>query len=108
MSQCYLKDRDYDTVASIGTMRVLVTGASGFIGGHVLRLLTAAGNDVIGFDITDLGPAATSVHDEIRLIHGDVTDPVDVYNAIAATNPERIIHLASLLVLLMYSVSTDI
>lgn len=79
-------------------MRVLVTGASGFIGGHVLRLLTAAGNDVIGFDITNLGPVAASVHDEIRLIHGDVTDPVDVYNAVAATNPECIIHLASLLV----------
>ncbi|WP_438268699.1 NAD-dependent epimerase/dehydratase family protein [Halocatena marina] len=82
----------------MGTIHVLVTGASGFIGGHVLRLLTAAGNDVVGFDITDLGPVAASVHDEIRLIHGDVTDPVDVYNAIAATNPERIIHLASLLV----------
>lgn len=79
-------------------MRVLVTGASGFIGGHVLRLLTAAGNDVVGFDTTDLGPVAASVQDEIRLIHGDVTDPVDVYNAIAATKPERIVHLASLLV----------
>lgn len=79
-------------------MRVLVTGASGFIGGHVLRLLTAAGNDVTGFDIADLGPVAASVRDEVRLIRGDVTDPVDVYNAIATVNPECIVHLASLLV----------
>ncbi|WP_254532929.1 NAD-dependent epimerase/dehydratase family protein [Natrinema gelatinilyticum] len=79
-------------------MRVLVTGASGFIGGHVLRLLTSTENEVVGFDIADPGPVAASVHDEIQFIRGDVTDPVDVYNAITAVNPECVVHLASLLV----------
>lgn len=79
-------------------MHVLVTGASGFIGGQVLRLLTASEHDVVGFDVTELGPVARSVRDEIRLVRGDVTDPVEVYNTIAAVNPDCIIHLASLLV----------
>ncbi|WP_248904246.1 NAD-dependent epimerase/dehydratase family protein [Halocatena marina] len=79
-------------------MRVVVTGASGFIGGHVLRLLTSSGHDVVAFDIAALGPVALSVKDRVRIIRGDVTDPVAVYNAIGSTNPDCIIHLASLLV----------
>lgn len=79
-------------------MRVLVTGASGFIGGHVLRLLTEAGHHVVGFDIAELGPVARSVRDEVTLIRDDVTNPAAVSDAIADVHPECVVHLASLLV----------
>lgn len=59
-------------------MRVLVTGAAGFIGGHVVEAALAAGHEVRGLD--SLAPAA---HDRkpaywpagAELIIGDVRDP---------------------------------
>ncbi len=60
-------------------MRVLVTGAAGFIGSHVAEAVLAAGHEVRGLD--SLTPA---VHDarpeywpgEADLVVGDVRDPV--------------------------------
>lgn len=74
---------------------VLVTGASGFIGGHIARRLTALGCRVYCV------VSAVSRVDELRLagaqlIACDITDRAGVARAIATSNPGVVFHLAGL------------
>jgi dihydroflavonol-4-reductase len=68
-------------------MKVLVTGAAGFIGAHLVSALTRAGADVRGFD-RDEPP--NGVADWVR---GDVTDRVAVGRAIEGC--DAVMHLAA-------------
>ncbi len=64
-------------------MRVLVTGASGFAGRHVLAALEAAGHEPVGYG----GPGESP-----RPL--DLLDAGNVRAAIAATAPDAVVHLA--------------
>jgi dTDP-L-rhamnose 4-epimerase len=68
-------------------MRVLVTGAAGFIGSHVAETIRAAGHDVRGLD--SLSPAVHGggpSHVPGELIVGDVRDPSAVNQALAGVD----------------------
>ena len=78
-------------------MRILVTGGHGFIGSHVLCQLADRGHEVGCLDITETSTVAEQVDDVVRFFRQDVTDPIGVYDTIARFDPQRIIHLASLL-----------
>jgi dTDP-L-rhamnose 4-epimerase len=68
-------------------MRVLVTGAAGFIGSHVAETMRAAGHDVRGLD--SLSPAvhgARPGHLPGELVVGDVRDPSAVDEALAGVD----------------------
>jgi dTDP-L-rhamnose 4-epimerase len=68
-------------------MRVLVTGAAGFIGSHVAETMQAAGHDVRGFD--SLSPAVHNGrpgHVTGDLVVGDVRDPGAVDAALAGVD----------------------
>lgn len=78
-------------------MRVLVTGGNGFIGAQALHHLVEEGHDVCCFDVREPSPIALEVEDDVAFVRGDVTDPVQVYDAIIDFDPDRIIDFASLL-----------
>jgi dTDP-L-rhamnose 4-epimerase len=68
-------------------MRVLVTGAAGFIGSHVAETMRAAGHDVRGLD--SLSPAVHNGrpgHVPRELVVGDVRDPAAVDQALAGVD----------------------
>ncbi len=67
-------------------MKVLVTGAAGFICGYLVEELLAAGHEVVGVDnFSKYGPVARSYdgHPRYRLVEGDAKDR-DLLTALAA------------------------
>lgn len=68
-------------------MRVIVTGASGFVGRHVLAALVKAGHEAIGL----AGPNDESEHARL-----DICDPVAVSSAVTELSGDAIVHLAGL------------
>lgn len=75
-------------------MKILVTGAGGMVGSHMVELLYARGDDVIGTyykpttDITELDSA-------IPMIECDVRYAPSVEKIILSHKPEQIFHLAA-------------
>lgn len=92
-------------------MRVLVTGAAGFIGSSVSDALVARGDEVIGLDnfndfydpaikrlnVAEVQAKAEGAPGSFRLIEADlVTDPIlDALFADEATRPDALCHLAA-------------
>ena len=75
-------------------MKVMVTGAGGMVGSHMVELLHSQGQDVVGTyykpttDITELDSA-------IRMIECDVRYAPSVEKIIVEHRPEQIYHLAA-------------
>jgi UDP-glucose 4-epimerase len=68
-------------------MRVLVTGATGFVGRGVVRQLTMAGHSVVGF-------ARTSMPSSCELRTGDILDPAALEQVVKGA--DAVCHLAAL------------
>ena len=69
-------------------MRVLITGAGGFVGGHLTAALRARGHDVVA---ADRAPR----DDDENTLPLDVTDPLGVRGAVELAQPDAIAHLAA-------------
>ena len=80
----------------LGNKRVLVTGATGFIGSHLVRRLLEEGAEVHAFIRKD---SRTFRIDDVarRLIiwHGDLTNESSVISCIKNTRPQIVFHLAT-------------
>jgi UDP-glucuronate 4-epimerase len=85
-------------------MKVLVTGAAGFIGMHVAQILLKRGDDVVGIDnlndyydpnlklarLEQLKP-----YTNFKFVRGDIADRVTVEDLFAAEKFNRVINLAA-------------
>ena len=89
-----LVDSDRPWVNDLAGLTILVTGATGFIGGHVVELLHQAGADVHA--IARRANPEASFGTPVRWHHADLTDAEATMDAVRAAKPDQIIHLASL------------
>lgn len=71
--------------------RILVTGGSGFIGGHLMSALTTAGHHVTNYDVK---PPANRLQLPLW-VAGDVASAHGIKMIVDATQPEIIFHLAA-------------
>ncbi len=85
-------------------MRVLVTGAAGFIGSHTCDRLLAAGHAVLGLDnlnrfydpaLKTRNLAAARRHSGFDWVHGDILDGDLLDRVFADFRPDRVVHLAA-------------
>jgi len=77
-------------------VRVLVTGAAGFIGSHLVRALLARGDEVAAIDnlSTGLFRRLDPIKGEIDFVEGDILDPAAVTVAIAGC--DAVLHEAAI------------
>lgn len=91
----------------VGRMRVLVTGAAGFIGHHVCARLLARGDAVIGVDNLDPSGDVPLKHTRLERLRGlpgaegftfhavDVADAPSLRALFERERPQRVVHLAA-------------
>lgn len=73
-------------------MRVLVTGATGFLGGHVARALVARGDEVVGLGRAE-GAGARLAADGIAFLRADLRDVRQWRDAVIAA--DAVVHCAA-------------
>jgi GDP-4-dehydro-6-deoxy-D-mannose reductase len=76
-------------------MRTLITGATGFVGGHLTESLLAAGDTVVGLARRSVWPAELShLTSNVQLLAADLLDTNRLLHVLSETRPDRIAHLA--------------
>jgi UDP-glucuronate decarboxylase len=76
-------------------MRIFVTGASGFIGSHLLRALLAAGHDVLAMVTPhDNGQRIRDILQQISIVRGTLQEIRTIQKQLCLWQPEACVHLA--------------
>jgi len=74
-------------------MKVLVTGAGGFVGSYLLPALVERGHSVVATDLRLPGDAVAT--EAVHWLALDVSRPEEVYRVMLGTRPQAVIHLVS-------------
>lgn len=76
-------------------MRILITGITGFVGGHLVDLLASRGDVLIGLSRRGAWPAGLAhLHGRAELLAGDAGDAGRVSAALSHARPDWVVHLA--------------
>lgn len=71
--------------------RILITGSSGFIGGHLVKLLMNQGYDVCGLDVN----SPTSPIKNYHFFKCDIRNADELHQAVSDSKPDMVVHLAA-------------
>lgn len=85
-------------MADIAGMKILVTGAHGFVAGHLIERLTEAGADVVGVDLWLDRQSYLSMSGALRRMEmreGNVADLEQMSELFAELRPQVVLHLAA-------------
>lgn len=74
---------------------ILVTGGCGYIGSHIVKLLSASGEKVVVYDNLSTGRKAALLHNE-ALVIGDITDKYSLPVVFQKYQIDTVIHCAAL------------
>lgn len=92
--------------------KVLITGADGFIGSHLVEALVCAGYEVRAFVFYNslnswgwLDDCSSDIKNSIEVISGDIRDPFRVHMAMKGC--DAVLHLAALIAIPYSYVSPD-
>jgi len=79
-------------------MSILVTGGTGFIGAHVVRVLVEKGEkDIFVFDINPSTKLLEDVKDQVEVVRGDLGNFSHVLSLVKNCKPKAIYHLGGML-----------
>lgn len=97
MSSSEPSDRSSRSPAFWGGRATLVTGATGFLGAHVVAALLDAGADVVVLarDAVPLSPIAAAWRDRVATVRGDIVDQEVMERALAEYDVRTVLHLAA-------------
>jgi len=77
-------------------LRILVTGATGFVGRHVIPRLVEQGNEVYSLERYVTGRYVLGQRREVKTVFGDLKDYFSIKRIIREVQPDVVIHLASI------------
>lgn len=75
-------------------MHVLVTGAGGFAGRHLVSLLTEKGHNVIALDAQFISPLPET--GSVQIISADLTDAREIEKVVLSSKPDACVHLGAI------------
>lgn len=85
-------------MAEIAGLKVLVTGAHGFVAGHLIERLSEAGANVVGVDLWVLRESYLSMSGAMRsvdMVEGDIANLEEMQRLFDDRAPDVVMHLAA-------------
>ncbi len=79
------------------SMKIMITGGTGFIGSNLAKGLVGKGHEVVAYDLMPTPARITEVKEKTEVVQGDICNLVKLVETIKVHNVSRIMHLAAYL-----------